>query len=269
MELNMTPNEMHPSEFAYAFAFAKVEDIVGWGAEPFLPPGTDGTAWATEGAERLLAAGLLVGTPGQGLNFTEEMTSTILALVDPAIVFLAQRKAGDGMQKLTIHLAGDDLVGLTRDADGMFELTRYGDLTAAVAACATFVGASLTERDTETRIDTSLEALTGLKTRVRAGDTAGAVAALVASGAASPEATSAAHALASPVASGVLSVLYCVNNVVEMTETFSVITNADDHSWIIFAPGSLNGPMILERSSVGALTARVAVGVVARLATPG
>jgi hypothetical protein len=133
--------EVHPSEFAYAFAFARAEAVIGWGRDPFQPEGAEGD-WLEGGERRLAAAGRLVGTPEAGLNFTEEMSSAILALVDPDLVLLAQRKADDGMKTLTVHVAGTDLIGLTRDADGMFDLTRYADLVAAAGACAGFVGAS-------------------------------------------------------------------------------------------------------------------------------
>lgn len=90
---------------------------------------------------------------------------------------------------------------------------------------------------------------------------------LVELGATSSDAASIVRAMAEPTASGMLSVLYCADNIARSAVPFSVMTNADDETWILFPPGSLEGPMILEQSSVSALTARVVVGVVARLQT--
>ncbi len=263
--------DIHPSEFGYAFAFAKTEEIIGWGAEPFRPAGAgDGELadWLTEGEKRLVAAGRLVGAPETGLNFIDDIAQAILALVNPGIVLLAQRKSGSGVRTQTVHVRGDDLVGLTRHPDGTFDLTRYADLPAAAGACAAFVGAALPPLDTEARIETDREALSALRRLAGNGQADQVVTALMQMGVGEPDARSATLALASPTAAGVASVLYCRNNVVEDTESFSAMTNAQDHTWIVFAPASLNGPMILERSSVAALTARIAVGIAARLMPP-
>jgi hypothetical protein len=88
--------------------------------------------------------------------------------------------------------------------------------------------------------------------------------ALVLLGAEAADARSAVSSLVSPAAAGVVSVLYCRNNAVLDVETFSVMTNAQDQTWIAFPPASLEGPMVLERSSVAALASRIAVGVAAR-----
>lgn len=263
----MATIDLHPSELAYAFSYSKTEDVIGWGAEPFLPEG-DPADWYRQGEERLVAAGRLAGEPDEGLTFTDDMTSAVLALADPGIVLLAQRKEGDGVRTLTVHAAGDDLVGLTRRPDGTFELSRYADLTAGAGACASFVGAALPPLDSEARIETNHQVLSKLDQLADAGQVDKVVAALVKLGASDTDAKSAILALARPKASGVLSVLYCGNNQVQDAETFSVMTNAHDHTWIVFPPASLDGPMILERSSVGALTARVAVGVAARMTPP-
>jgi len=79
------------------------------------------------------------------------------------------------------------------------------------------------------------------------------------------DAGSAAHAFAAPAAAGVLSVLYCAGNAVQDAEPITVMIGEDDDAWIIFTPAGLDGPMVLERSSVGALAARVAVTTAARL----
>lgn len=257
---------VHPSEFAYAFAYARAEEIVGWGGEPFRPaPGGEGD-WLSGGERRLVAAGRLVGTPEEGLNFTEDMTSAVLALVDPGIVLMAQRKAGEGVRTLTVHAAGDDLIGLTRDADGMFELVRYDDLTAAAAACAAFAGAGSVRPPPGARAETDPQGLAGVRGLARGGQTEAAAAALVAAGMGAGPAGAAAQALAAPAAAGMVSVLYCRGNAVEDAETFSLVTGAADDSWIAFSPGSDEGPMVLEQTSVAALAARIGVGVAARTA---
>lgn len=264
--------DVHPSEFAYAFSYAKTSDVIGWGLAPFLPSPDEGTAlndWYREGEDRMVAAGRLVGTRQDGLNFTDDMTSAILALVNPGLVFLSQRKAGDGVRTLSVHAKGSTFIGLTRRPDGMFEMTRYADMIAAAGACAAFVGASLTALATEARIEADKDTLSGLKRLIGAGEADKATAKLEALGAAGADARSAILAMASPAAAGVVSVLYCRNNVVEDAETFSVMTNAQDATWIVFAPASPDGPVILERSSVAELTARVSVGVVARLGVTG
>jgi hypothetical protein len=269
----MTPIELHPSELGYAFSYARTEGIVGWGTKPFLPPddaGGDRADWFRGGEARLVAAGRLVGTPETGLNFTDEMTQAILALVNPGIVLLAQRKAGDdGVRTLTVHATDDDFVGLTRHADGMFELTRYDGMTAAAGAGAAFAGASLAPLKAEVRIESDQETLSRLKQMAGAGDQGVVVTALMGLGASEADATSAAAAFVAPAAAGVVSVLYCANNAIQQTEAFSVLTNAQDQTWIVFAPAGPTGPVILERSSAAALAARIAVGVAARLVAPG
>jgi hypothetical protein len=193
------------------------------------------------------------------------MTSAILSLASPGLVLLAERRAGEGVRRLTVHAAGDDFVGLTRRPDGMFELTRYADLTAAAGACASFAGAALAPAGSEARIEAGREVLSRLDRLAGEGREDEAAAALVELGAPEADARPAVLAMTRPAAAGVLSVLYCANNEVRDAETFSVMTDAQERTWIVFPPASLDAPMVLERSSVGALAARVAVGVAARL----
>ena len=264
----MTLIRMHPSELAYAFSYSKTVDVVGWGRDPFLPTAEadgDPKDWYPEGEARLSAAGRLTGTPDKGANFTDEVTSAVLALADPVLVLLAERKEGDGLRRLTVHVAKDTILGMTRSSDGMFELTRYADLTAAAAACVGFMGAAHTPIQAGTRIDTNQEALTEVHQLATTGQTDAATSNLVKLGAIEEDAASIVRAMAEPTASGVLSVLYCADNIACSAEPFSVMTNADNETWILFPPASLQGPMVLERSSVSALTARVLVGVAARL----
>ncbi|MFL4472164.1 hypothetical protein ACERZ8_20600 [Tateyamaria armeniaca] len=261
----MAPIHIHPSELAYAFAYAKVSNIIGWGDAPFLPDDPDAMSeWVKEGGERLQASGRLFGDPDQGLNFTDEMTAAVLALVNPTIVLTSERKAGDDVQRLTVHVSGSDFVGLIQRGDGMFEMTRYADFTAAAGACAAFVGATLDRLEAEARIETDHKTLATLHGSAgsRRDDV---VAAMVKLGLSDPDAGSAADAFAAPSTAGVLSVLYCAGNAVQEAEPLTVMTNADKDTWIIFPLAGLDGPMVLERSSVAALTARVSVTTAARV----
>ncbi|WP_299730442.1 hypothetical protein [uncultured Tateyamaria sp.] len=261
----MVAIDIHPSELAYAFAYAKIQSVIGWGDAPFLPEDEAALAgWGAEGEERLRAAGHLIGEPETGLNFTDEMTSAIMALINPSIVVLAERKAGDQAQCLSVHVAGAELIGLVRRPDGMFEMTRYTDFTAAAGACAGFVGATLDRLEHEARIETDHKTLATLHGAAgnRPKDV---IAALVGLGLSEVDAASATRTFAEPAAAGVLSVSYCAGNVVQDVEPITAMTSADGETWIIFPPASMEGPMVLERSSVGALTARVAVTTAARV----
>ncbi|WP_171179371.1 hypothetical protein [Ruegeria sp. HKCCD8929] len=268
----MTSNLMHPSELAYAFSFTRAERIIGWDQDYFLPEdnaATDTAHWLAEGESRLHEADRLIGSPEAGLNFTDEMSSAVLALVDPSLVLLAERKEGEGVRRLSVHAAGADFIGLTRRPDGLFDLTRYADLTAAAGACAGFLGAALVPLSHQVRIEASYETFADLRQSAASGETDKVVTALTALGASKPDAKSFAEALAQPASAGMLSVFYCANNEVQDAEPFTVMTNDDDQTWVLFPPASLDAPMILERSSVAAFTARVAVGVAARLSKPG
>ena len=264
----MTAIHMHPSELAYVFSYAQTADIVGWGRDPFLPgPDTEGDpkAWYADGAARLEAAGRLIETPGKGMTLISGITDATLALVDPALVMMAERKVGDGLRRMTVHLSDEALIGLTRRTDGMFELTRYANLTAAAAACAAFLGAGPLPVQAGLKIETDMNGLRVINTLAENGQTDEATARLTNLGAAGQDAASLIKAMAAPVASGVLSLLYCVDNVARSAQVYSVVTNADEETWIMFPPGSLQGPMMIERSSLSALTGRIMVTVAARM----
>ncbi|NOR60927.1 MAG: hypothetical protein GQ535_00340 [Rhodobacteraceae bacterium] len=260
----MTTITMHPSELAYAFSYSETVDVVGWGRDPFLPTTEadgDPKTWYADGAARLSEAGRLVETPDKGLNFTDEVVSAVLTLADPALVLLAQRKEGDGLRRLTVHMAKDTVLGMTRHPDGMFELTRYADLTAATLACVGFLGAARSPVQAGTRIDSNQEALNAVHQLATKGQTDQAVASLVKLGASAQDAASIQRAMAEPATAGMLSILYCSDNVARTARPYSIMTTADDETWILFSPASLEGPMVIERSSVSALTARVLVEV--------
>lgn len=263
----MSSIDIHPSELAYAFYYAKAEEIIGWGLDPFMPKDTaseEAAQWLTNGERLLREAGRLVGTPDAGLNFSPEIASAVLALVNPAVVLMAERKIDDLVRRLSVHVAGPNFIGLSRREDGMFELTRYADLTAAAGACAGFLGTSLAPLEGDVRVETTLERMSKMHQDAKAGNIDAAIAALVELGAPEPDAACAVQALAKPAAAGVLSVFYCATNKVQDAEPFSVMTTGDDKTWLVFSPASIAGPIVLERSSAAALTARVAVGIAAR-----
>ena len=264
----MTSIRMHPSELAYAFSYSKAVDVVGWGRDPFLPSTEadgDPKRWYADGAARMAEAGHLIETPDNGLNFSEPVTEAVLALADPAVVLLAERKAGDGLRRMTVHMAKDTVLGITQNPDGMFELTRYADLTAAAAACAGFLGVARTPPHSDARVETDRDAMNKVRDLVIAGQVEAASSKLVELGVSDDDARSIVSSMAEPVASGVMSVLYCSDNSALHGEPFSVMTNADNQTWILVLPANLDGPMIIERSSVSALAARVTVSVAARL----
>ena len=255
--------EIHPSELAYAFAHAKVDSIIGWGDTPFLPQDGNVDEWGAEGEERLRAAGRLVGELETGLNFTRPIMAAILALVNPTLVLLSERRTGNRVQRLSVHASGVHFVGLIQRADGMFEMTSYSDLMAAAGACAGFVGATLEPLRSEARVETTQKVMSTLHGSAgkRPDDVVGGMVRL---GLSKTEAESAARAFSDPASAGMLSVLYCADNTVQDADPISVMTNADKQTWTIFPPASLDGPMVLERSSVAALTARVTVSTAAR-----
>ncbi len=262
----MAPTDLHPSELGYAFSYAKADGIIGWGAEPFAPDGP-GTAadWFEDGARRLVAAGRLTGAPGAGMNFTDDFTGAVLALVSPGLVLLAQRRTGEGVRTQTVHVRGADLAGLVRQKDGQFDLSRYADLTSAVGASVAFAGASVAPSAGEAQLLMEPETTAELKRLIGGGLAGEAEELLVGEGAARADAASAVLALSSPAGAGVLSVLYVENERIADSDTFSVLTSARGETWVLFSPAGPEGPSILERSSAAALTARVAVGVAARL----
>ena len=260
----MTTIKMHPSELAYAFSYSNTVDIVGWGRDPFLPTSEadgDPKDWYAGGAARLSAAGRLTGTSDKDLNFTDEIVSVVLALANPTLVLLAERKEGDGLRRLTVHMAKDTILGMTHNPDGMFELTHYADLMAATVACVGFLGAARSPSQAGARIDSNQEALQQVHQLATTGQADPAIASLVALGATEADAVSIQRAMAEPMAAGMLSILYCSGNIAQNARPFSVMTNAEDETWILFPPASLEGPMVIERSSVSALTARVLVEV--------
>ncbi len=253
---------LHPSELAYAFAFSRTETVIGWG-DTFTASPEYAEDWLAGGEARLIEAGRLIGDPATGLNFTEDMTAFVLALANPALVLVAERKADTGLYRLTVHGAGDTFFALSRRPDGMFDVMRYDDVMTAAGACAGFLGASLEPVESDHRIEAKDDVFAKIQS---AGDAQRdtAVRAMQALGLENGVAGSAVDALSAPAAAGVHRTLHCAHNTVQEADVISVLTTAEDDTWLLFFPGSPEGPMILEQSSASALTARIAVGVMAR-----
>ena len=257
---------VHPSELAYAFAYARTEAVIGWNDAVWQP--TEDTAqaredWLKGGEAKLVEAGRLTGDPETGLNFTDEMSSLVLALANPSLVLLAERKSDGGVRKMTVHASGDDVYAMSRRQDGGLDVTRHADLMAAAGACAGFVGASLDPIADGPRVEATDAVFAkiqqaGAVQPQKAGD------ALQKLGLADAAARSAIQALVSPAASGVLSTFYCANNAVQDAEVLTVLTNSDDETWLLHFPADAEGPMVLEQSSASGLIARVVVEIAAR-----
>lgn len=262
----MTSLLLHPKELAYAFSYSKTLDVIGWGRDPFLPEGKgDLAAWYNDGAARLHAEGHLIGTPDTGTDFSADFSTAVLALADPTVVLLAQRKEGAGLRRMTVHVAGETVLAMTQRTDGMFELTRYADMTAAAVACSGFLGAALKPDTAGTRVESDRETLSTLHQQATGGQTDGAHAQLVQMDVSEQDAASILQAFSMPAVAGTLSVFYCADNVALNAQAFSVMTTQQDETWIMFTPASPTGPMVLERSSIPALSGRVLMGVAARL----
>ncbi len=265
--------EFHPGELGYAFSYAQVEQIIGWGIKPFQPNAKsleEAQEFFDTGEQRLLELNRLVNGKDNGLRFEDNTAKAILTLVNPTLVLAAERRVGtDALRRMTVHISPSDIVGLNQRSDGMFEITRYANLSAAAAACAGFCGAALDPFEDDARIDTRKEFLTKLRDYAHTGKTKAAAKAMMAVGMSASNAASATRAMAEPAAIGMLTVYYCAANRVKQAEPFSVLTNKDAETWVVFPPASLEAPMTLERSSITALAARISVGAMARMAILG
>lgn len=266
MELNPTTIELHPAELAYGFANARAGAIIGWGKEPFLPAAGDAAAdWLAQGAQRLRESGRLTGSADAGFNLSGDMVRIILALASPSLVLLAQRKAGDGMRLMTVHVRDDDYVGLSRRTDGLFEVSLYANLTSACAACASFVGAPLAERPFHTKVEIPPEAAAALLKAMAAGQAGDVAAQATRLGLPQSESGALAAALGAPASAGVVSALYIQGEAVADTDTYSVFAGTPDNCWVLVPLGGPEAPLVIERTSLAALAARIGVATIARL----
>jgi len=264
-----TATSYHPTELAYLFSYLRVQGIIGWGADPFTPPRGQEDAFYGSGRDRLVRNRRLIPgkQPGR-FRFADATAKLGATLSDPQIVFVTHRRDRDSARVLTHHVAGAHVVEMSLGADGNFQVVEYPTLAGAAGAAAAFVGATDKPVQTPVRIEANAKLFERLKELSRQGKTEQAVAALKQLGADDTAARSVASAFGQPAASGVVSVMYCSGNVAQDVEPYAVLTNSADESWLTFPPATADGPVVLEQTSVGALTARILVGVSVKLVMP-
>jgi hypothetical protein len=264
-----TATSYHPTELAYLFSYLRVQGILGWGAEPFTPPRGQEDAFYGEGRDRLLRNQRILPGKQPGRHRFADATAKLGAkLSDPQIVLVTHRREQDSARVLTHHVHGAHVVEMSLGTDGTFQVVEYPTLAGAAGAAAAFVGATDQPVETSVRIEANAKVFERMKELTREGKAQLAIAALTQLGADEAAARSAASAFAQPAASGVVSVMYCSGNVAQDVEPFAVVTNSADESWLTFPPAMADGPVVLEQTSVGALTARILVGVSAKLVMP-
>jgi hypothetical protein len=263
------PQIYHPAELAYLFSYLRVQGILGWGAEPFTPPKGKDDAFYGDGLARLQRNRRLVPGKQSGRHRFTDATSRLGAtLADPQIVLVTHRRDKDAARQLTHHVAGTHIVELSRSADGNFEVVEYPSLAGAAGAAAAFVGATDQPVAAPVRLEANGKVFARVKDLAKQGKAPLAVPALVQLGADPATAASIVSAFGQPSASGVVSVMYCAGNVAQDVDTYAVLTNGSNESWLTFPPATADGPVVLERTSVSALAARILVGVSAKLVMP-
>jgi len=263
-------NFYHPAEIACALSFVGAKTVIGWGAELFTPSRGRADAFFNDGIARLKKSKrLLLGKQPGHHRLAEETSRLATTLADPQIVLVTHRREGDGARILTHHLAGTHVVELSLGLDGNFLVTEQASLAGAAGAAAAFVGTAPGAASPATRVEANQKVFAKMKELARTGATPSVVAALKKLGADEVEAKSIAEGMVKPAAAGVVSVLYCAANTAQDAETYAVTTTAAGESWVVFPPATSTGPVVLERTSTSALTARILVAISARLFMPG
>lgn len=264
-----TATSYHPTELAYLFSYLRVKGIIGWGADPFTPPPGQHDAFYGEGRDRLLAnQRILPGNQPGRHRFADATAMLGVTLSEPQIVFVTHRRDNDSARVLTHHVNGAHVVEMSLGSDGFFQVVEYQTLAGAAGAAAAFVGATEKPVQTPVRIEANAKIFERMKALARQGKAQHAVAALTQLGADPGAARSVASAFSQPTASGVVSVMYCSGNIAQDVEPYAVLTNDAFESWLTFPPATADGPVVLEQTSIGALTARILVGVSAKLVMP-
>lgn len=265
----MNPLRLHPSELGYIFSYLRVKGMIGWDAAAFQPPPGKDDAFYGEGRDRLLKAGLILKGKQPGRHrFEPGFSATAVALTDPQIVLMTMRKEGAGARTVNHYLSGARVIEMRRDAEGFFHLTPVSAFAEAVGTAVTVAGAGTAGVAKPVRIEANQKVFNRLRDLARAGDFAKAVPGLVKLGADPDAAQSVLRAAGQPAAAGVVTLLYCAANSVKDAETYTVLTNAEGESWVLFPPAGADGPVVLERTSVAALAARILVSISARVLTP-
>src|SRR5262245_15200945 len=264
-----TANSYHPAELAYLFSYLRVQGIIGWGADPFTPPRGQEDAFYGEGRDRLLRNQRILPGKQPGRHRFADTTAKLGAtLSEPQIVFVTHRREQDSARVLTHHVAGAHVVEMSLGTDGNFQVVEHATLAGAAGAAAAFVGATDKPVQTPVRVEANAKVFERMKELARQGRSQLAIAALTQLGADEAAARSVASAFGQPAASGVVSVMYCSGNVAQDVEPYAGLTNSADESWLTFPPATADGPVLLEQTSVGALTARILVGVSVKLVMP-
>jgi hypothetical protein len=264
-----TATSYHPTELAYLFSYLKVKGILGWGPDPFAPPPGQEDAFYGEGRDRLLRHGRILPGKQPGRHRFADATAKLgVTLSDPQIALVTHRRDGDAVRVLTHHVHSAHVVEMSLGTDGSFQVIEYPTLAGAAGAAAAFVGATDQPVPTPVRIEANAKVFARMKELAQQRKAQSAVAALMQLGADEAAARSVASAFGEPAASGVVNVMYCAGNVAQDAEPYAVMTNGADESWLTFPPAMADGPVVLEQTSVGALTARILVGVSAKLLMP-
>lgn len=259
----------HPSELAYLLSYESVDTVIGWGPSPFAPPKGGKDAFYEGAIARLTKAmRLLPGKQPGRYRFSDEAKLISGALADPQIVIVTNRKERDGIHILTHHVKGETIVELSLGKDGNFHILEYPTLAGPAGAAAAFVGATANPVSAPVRIEASQKILANLKSLAKTGQSDAGVSVLKKLGADDAAARSIMEAFRASVASGVVSVMYCAGNVAHDAETYAVFTNQSGQSWVAFPPASIEGPVVLETTSVGALAGRILVAISARMVIP-
>ena len=264
-----TATSYHPTELAYLFSYLRVKGILGWGAAPFTPPPGQEDAFYGEGRDLLLGnQRILPGNQPGRHRFADATVKLGTTLSDPQIVLVTHRRDNDSARVLTHHVAGAHVVEMSLGSDGVFQVVEYPTLAGAAGAAAAFVGATDRPVQTLVRIEANAKILERMKALARQGKAQHAIAALTQLGIDAAAARSVASAFGQPTASGVVTVMYCSGNVAQDVVPYAVLTNDAHESWLTFPPATADGPVVLEQTSVGALTARILVGISTKLVMP-
>jgi hypothetical protein len=262
------PTSYRPSELAYLLSYLSVNTVIGWGAGPFTPPkGGENGFWDDAIARLTEAKRLLPGKQPGRYRFSDDAMRVANTLADPQIVIATNRKDGERVQTLTHHVAGTNIIELSLDKDGNFQVVEYPTLGGPAGAAAAFASASPKLVATPVRIEATQDIFSKIKSLAKAGD-ASATGVLERLGASEAVTSSILSAFRAPAASGLISVMYCAGNAAQDTEVYSVLTSKAGESWVVFPPASINGPVVLENTSVSALAARILVTVSARMMLP-
>jgi len=261
------PSSYHPAELATVLSYLRVNAVIGWG--PLAPREEESAAFFADGTRRLQQSKrLLLGKQAGRYRFAEATARIATTLGDPMIVVLTQRREGATAHTMTHHIRGTDVVEMTKGKDGNFQIIEHPSLAGAAGAAAAFVGAGASVVGEPTRIDTDKATFEKILKLAKTGSADAATQTLVKLGATLTAAHSAVSAIRNPSASGVISILYCIGNASVDAEAYAVFTNPADESWVAFQPASGEGPAVLERTSLGALTARILVTIGAKMMQP-